>query len=427
MAVDRRVDSPARGRTDRRGAVDRDLVVRRRAIERARSELPIGDFRAPVSPIVSPAVRASWRRCAPTLDTEREAAPVDPADEARERWEASPIRRAVPGLVGQLETTATGGDLIALVTDAQGRVLWQWTPPWLRSRAESVGLMPGGIWNESSAGTNGIGLALAADMPVAVFATEHWLAPFRDWVCYAAPIHATDGTQIGVLDLSTEWDHANPLGLTTVAAMARLVEHDLHAFEHERAPALGGPVLHLGLLGRPHASLGDIPLGLSLRQFEILAILAVVGTASLDQLHALLYGDRPVTATTLKAEISHLRRVLGGHIASRPYRLTVPCRADAVRLIERLEVGDVDGAGGLYAGQLLPASDAPLVVERRHHIDVALRTALLRDGSTAALLRYAEVHPHDVEVLERAVSAAEPSDLLLPAAVARLSAGELSA
>ena len=85
-------------------------------------------------------------------------------------------------------------------------------------------------------------------------------------------------------------------------------------------------------------------------------------------------------------------------------------------------MGDVDGAGELYNGQLLPASDAPLVVERRHHIDVALRTALLRDGSAAALLRYAEVHPFDIEVLEQAVASARPHDLLLPTAVARLAA-----
>ncbi|HYZ97254.1 MAG TPA: hypothetical protein VE575_00805, partial [Acidimicrobiales bacterium] len=75
-------------------------------------------------------------------------------------------------------------------------------------------------------------------------------------------------------------------------------------------------------------------------------------------------------------------------------------------------------------GQLLPASDAPLVVERRHHIDVALRTALLRDGSTASLLRYAEVHPYDIEILERAVAAAPPHDVLLPAAVGRLAASQ---
>ena len=56
------------------------------------------------------------------------------------------------------------------------------------------------------------------------------------------------------------------------------------------------------------------------------------------------------------------------------------------------------------------------------YIDVALRTALLRDGSAAALLRYAEVHPFDVEILEQAVASARPSELLLPTAVARLAA-----
>ena len=76
-------------------------------------------------------------------------------------------------------------------------------------------------------GTNGIGLALAADRPASVFATEHWVDPVHDWVCYAAPIHAPDGTQVGAIDLSTTWKHANPLALSTVASMARLVEHEL--------------------------------------------------------------------------------------------------------------------------------------------------------------------------------------------------------
>jgi hypothetical protein len=413
-----------------RGAVDRDLVQRRRAIERARGEPPGASEGAhsgpppgpPGRPIVSPVIRASWRRCAHELDTERESAPVEPADEARERWEASPIRRAVPSLAGQLETLASNGDLIVSVNDPYGRLMWGWTPQWLRRGAERIGLVPGGVWNEATTGTNGVATALAADLGVSVFATEHWLTRFRDWVCYAAPVHASDGSQVGALNLATKWDHANPLGLTTVTAMARVVEHELRAVEREWATARGGPVLQLRLLGRGRATLGDIPLALSLRQLEIVTILAVVGAATLDELHALMYGDRPVAATTLKAEVSRVRRVLGGHIASRPYRLTVPCRVDALRLLERLDVGDVDGAGELYHGQLLPASDAPLVIERRHHIDVALRTALLRDGSTAALLRYAEVHPSDVEVLEQAVASARPSELLLPTAVARLAA-----
>ena len=307
------------------------------------------------------------------------------------RWDDSVLRRAVPGLADQLDQTATTGDVIALITDADGRVLWQSTPLWLRRGAERIGLVPGGLWHEASMGTNGIGLALAADRPASVFSTEHWVDPVRDWVCYAAPIHAPDGTQVGAIDLSTKWKHANPLALSTVASMARLVEHELRNGPHLFGPA--APALDVRVLGEAAATLGGVPLHLTLRQFEILTILAVNGGATLGELHALLYGDRPVAPTTLKAEISHLRRALDGRLASRPYRLDLPFRIDANELPERLERGDVDGAARLYAGQLLPASEAPFVVELRHELDVALRTALLRAGTTAAVMRFTDRAP----------------------------------
>jgi hypothetical protein len=79
-------------------------------------------------------------------------------------------------------------------------------------------------------------------------------------------------------------------------------------------------------------------------------------------------------------------------------------------LLRRLDDGDLAGAVALDRGQVLPRSDAPLVVDRRHHCDVALRTALLRRGTTAQLLAFADVHPEDVEVLERAVRRAAADD-----------------
>jgi hypothetical protein len=161
-------------------------------------------------------------------------------------------------------------------------------------------------------------------------------------------------------------------------------------------------------------------LALTRRQLELVVTLAVVGTATLDELHGLLFGDRPVTTTTLRAEISHTRRLRGGGIGSRPYRLTVPSHVDAIDVLDRLDRGDLAGALERYAGPLLPSSEAPLIVERRYHLDVALRTAVLRGGTTAQLLRFAEVHPADVEILERAVAAAGPDDPRLPAATAAL-------
>jgi hypothetical protein len=390
-----------------------DLVLRRRAIEHAKADIWSDDREGEVDPVV----RASWRRCAPRVADSIAAAPVGPEDDARDRWNESILRRSVPGLVEQLTQTSTSGDLIALVTDAEGRVLWQSTPIWLRHGAERIGLQPGGVWHEHTSGTNGVGLALAADRPVTVFATEHWLNPVQDWVCYAAPVHGPDGSQVGAIDLSTTWRHANPLALATVASMARVVEHELR---HQASPGLVRPGLDLRLLGETVASLDGVPLRLTLRQLEILAVLGVRGTATLAELHAWLYGDRPVAVATLKAEISHLRRALGGQLTSRPYRLTMPTRVDAVQLLERLDAGDVEGAARLYRGQLLPGSEAPFVGEHRHHLDVALRTALLRQGSAAGALRYTAVHPYDVEVLEHAQRAAPVDDPLVPALTARL-------
>jgi transcriptional regulator of acetoin/glycerol metabolism len=400
--------------------VNRDLVLRREAIETAKENL----WMPARSEGVDPVVRASWQRCAPGLETSITSAPVDPAEDTRERWDECLIRRAVPGLVAQLEQAAVSGDLIACITDADGRVLWQWTPRWLRPGADRIGLTPGGIWHEGSSGTNGIGLALAADRPVTVFATEHWLTPVSDWVCYGAPVHGRDGTQLGVIDLSTSWKRANPLALITVASMARLIEHELRTLD--RSPAeLAEPELDLRVMGDPVARLDGRSLHLTQRQYEILTILALTGGATLDALHARLYGDRPVSLATLKVEMSHLRRALEGHLTSRPYRLTLPVQVDAIELEKRLGVGDVDGAARLYAGQLLPASEAPLLVEQRHHIDVALRTALLRGGTPSSILRFCAVHPHDVEVLRWALQVAGPDDPLVPAVSARLAVAAL--
>jgi transcriptional regulator of acetoin/glycerol metabolism len=395
----------------------RDIALRFEAIEAAKTQ----ESQPAATSLVDPVVLASWQRCAP-VDAARPGAPVDPSDATRERWEESPIRRAVPGLITQFQQAAASSDLAACVSDGDGRVLWQQVPRWLRAGADRIGFTPGGLWHEQTSGTNGVGTALAADRPVTVFATEHWLELVNDWVCYGAPVRAADGTSLGVISLSTSWRRANPLGLTTVATMARLIEIELRAQAVPMAPQLD-----LRLLGEPVALLDGQPLRLTQRQFEILAILAMSESTTLGLLHTRLYGDRSVLLGTLKSELSRLRRMLRGHLRSRPYRLTLATRVDAVELQERLDVGDVEGATRLYAGQLLPNSEAPFLIEQRHQLDVAVRTALLRDASTSGALRYAMVHPYDTQVLEYARQHAAPDDPLVPGLTARLAVAAILA
>jgi hypothetical protein len=388
--------------------VEQGLFERRVAIDRERA----GD----VSPgsVVTDTIRASWSRCQDLFGGHWSNVPVGD-DSIDERWIESPIRQLAPHLVTQLASAGRDAGMLTIVTDPAGQVLWDDTPADLRRPAHGVGLIPGGRWDEPVAGTNGIGMALVTGRPSVVFATEHWCTPVRDWVCYSAPVRTNDGTVAGVIDLSTTWDRANPLALGTIGAMARLIELELAAV----APR-GAPGLAVHALGRGRVMLDGLPVALGPRQIELLVVLAVIGTATLDELHGLLFGDRPISMATLRAEISHTRAALGGAIASRPYRLTVPVHVDALEMLDRLRRGDLDGAVASYDGQLLPTSDAPLIVERRYHLDVALRTALLISGNTRQLLAFAAVHPSDVEVLHRALAVAAPGDPDLPAAVAAL-------
>jgi len=284
---------------------------------------------------VPPGLRAeivtSWDRSAARVPLALSEAPVDDPDGVRQEWEGSPLQVAVSRLEGELRAAAEDGDLAVAVSDPGARILWGRQGLSMRRRAEGVNFVPGGRWDEHSVGTNALDLALRVDRAVTVNSAEHFSPCVHDWTCWAAPIHdPATGEQLGVVDLSTTWDKNTALGSTAVSAFARLLEQALPKRQTDpmstMAPAPRGP-LELRLLGRGEARLDGLPLLVTPRQMEILALLALHPDGlRLDGVHANLYGDRPVSLVTVKAEISRLRTVLGGAVASRPYRLAVPVR-----------------------------------------------------------------------------------------------------
>jgi len=388
----------------------RDLQERRRRLEAARSTF---DGAHPDTGDLDPGVGDSWRRCADALPVAHTASVG--LEDPDATWSASAIRRAASDIVDELGRLAISEDYVAAITDGAGHIIWSAAGRSMTKLAEQVNFVRGANWQEAEAGTNAPGLALHTGRPATVFATEHWCEAVQDWVCYAAPVRAPSGNLLGVLDLSAIWRRASPLALTTVTAMSRLVEQQLIASPWAQSD------LRLSVLGHPHVEVNGQPVRVSQRQLEILTILAVRGEARAEELHDLLYGDRPVSGTTLKSEISHLRQLLGGAIDSRPYRLTLTVDADVVDALAALRVGDTEGALRLYNGQLLPTSESPFLTELRHHLDVSLRSALLHGGQPDQLLRFADVHPFDLEVLEQARSVTPLGHPLHSDLIARLS------
>lgn len=182
--------------------------------------------------------------------------------------------------------------------------------------------------------------------------------------------------------------------------------------------------LNLTLLGndQPAAQAGDVHVQLSLRHAEILALLALNPPGlTAEQLSFHLYGDHG-NPVTIRAEIHRLRAQLGGAIAAKPYRLTVPVEADFLELRRLLTAGSPAALARAYPGPLLPRSESPEIRRERDELEVQVRARLLLHGSPDDLWTYAQTSNGrtDFQILERVATALPPADHRAAAARTRL-------
>ncbi|KNE82540.1 MULTISPECIES: helix-turn-helix domain-containing protein [Streptomyces] len=367
-------------------------------------------------------VTESWARSLTSVDPARDSAPVTDGGAVHHRWTGSPLRRPVNDLADELRSVADDAGFVTAIADESGTILWTCGGQTMRRRAERVNFAPGGRWDEQAMGTNALSLALRTDRPSTVFSAEHLVTALHGWVCYCAPIHGPDGSVLGVLDLSTTWDRSHPLAMSTVRGLVSAIEVGLRTTEPPRQqPGADLPRVHLTCMGEEKAVREGVSLPLRPRQLEILTLLALEPDGfSPERLRAALYGDRPVTASTFKAEISHLRRALGGGVATRRYALTAPVSCDAVDVQRALEHTDTETALRLYRGPLLPRSEAPGIEEWRTRLEVAVREAVLASTRPEHALRYGERAPYDAEVHEHALRLIGPGDARRALAAGRL-------
>ncbi|ROO89212.1 hypothetical protein EDD29_6899 [Actinocorallia herbida] len=384
--------------------MDEKLGVRREALRREWSRWLAGRG----SPGVRAEIGASWRRSIRAVDPALGCAPLA----AEADWARSPLRAPVEAVSGELRAVAEDAGFVAAVTDERGTILWTCGGAVMSRRAGAVNFAQGGRWDEASMGTNALALALETGVPSSVFSAEHLVEALHGWVCYCAPLHGPDGAVLGVLDISSTWDRSHPLGLPTVRGLAAAIEG--------RLGKAAGSGWRLRCLGAASLRRDGVSVAIRPRQVEILALLALEGRAlPPERLHDSLYGERRVSAVTLRAEVSHLRRVMAGALSTRAYALAGQVSCDAAEVLAHLHAGRLTEALDGYGGPLLPLSEAPGVVRWRDHIEVALREAVLADPRPEPALAYGAHHPEDLAVHEHAAALLPSADPRHAVAVAR--------
>lgn len=353
-----------------------------------------------------PALRAivadSWLRSAAAgVDADSALPPVALVDsELTEYREQHPLAAAVPVLTEVLGQAAADIHAVLAIGDAAGRLLWvSGAAPQLR-RAERINFVEGSAWDEAHAGTNAPGTAVRLDTAVTIHAAEHYNRQVHAWSCAAAPIHdPLTARLIGVVDLTGGQEVAAPQSIALVRTAARLAEAEL-AWQRTGGgrlwqPAAAAPsrVMHLTGLGRPDLRLSadGRTQRLSLRHSEFLVALALAPEGlSGEQLQDRVYPDG-ASSSTVRAELNRLRALLGEHaLQSRPYRLIGQVSSDWAAVTAELAAGRLADAVRNYAGPLLPASEAPVVVELRERIAFDLRDALLTSGAPELLLAWTQ-------------------------------------
>jgi GAF domain len=218
--------------------------------------------------IVRNVIADSWDRSKQAgVDAASPGAPlVFEPDAASDRWDVHPLSR----MTGVLESVL--GDLlydarhIAVVSDADGCLLWSAGHPDVLRASEEIEFTPGHGWSEAAAGTNAVGTALAANHAVQVFSAEHYRCEVHPWQCSAAPVHDPEtGEMLGAIDVTGSYQTAHPHNLALVGLAAKLVEQQLHremlerdnrilALFAEHTARHGGPAAALSPSGRVLAS-----------------------------------------------------------------------------------------------------------------------------------------------------------------------------
>jgi transcriptional regulator of acetoin/glycerol metabolism len=372
-------------------------------------------------------VLASWQRslAAGVVPDANGSAVVLGEDELEERRARSPLAPAVDAIFDTIANLDGNARHVVAVADADANLLWVRGEPQAVELAREMRFQEGASWAESAAGTNAVGTAVALDHAVQIFSAEHLIAAVHRWTCSAAPIHdPLTGELIGVVDLTADLRTAHPHTLSLAAMAAHAAEakllHDARkrlersrrvrarAVPSDAAVAAATPsaaasghspspsrqTLSLRLLGhRPLATLPDGGSEHGLRSLELLTVLAMHPEGlTAEQLALALFGEHGKTVT-VRAQVHRVRARLGESLVeTQPYRLAAPVVSDLAQVQRRLAAGDPSAALDHYTGVLLPASDAPAIVEARDLLDETVRRSVLTTADAGLLMRWL-AHP----------------------------------
>ena len=295
------------------------------------------------SPII-----ASWQRCMSMyqLTPEQKRSPLRLTDYefqmARER-SAQLIVEASDELDRLFLTIGKAGCCL-LLTDSKGVALDRRGAGSEEKDFRNLGLWTGAVWSEASAGTNGIGTAIADERSVSIYRDQHFLSSNIKLSCTSAPIRDHRGQLTAALDISTCRDDVNEaaLAILTQAVRDAALRIETNLF---RSAFRGSRIVMVPCGGNPTAALlavdkDDLILGATRAARMALKLDDALIQAGIPASDALHEEGRDSGADLMEAERAALRRVLSrnnGNVSQAAQHLGIS-RATLHRKMKKLSL-----------------------------------------------------------------------------------------
>ncbi|WP_206810984.1 sigma-54-dependent Fis family transcriptional regulator [Paradesulfitobacterium ferrireducens] len=183
-------------------------------------------------------ISRSWQRSRDFRVSHEKVSTNDllPANLLQERYaQNEDLVRASKNVLPLMFNFLQGQNYLVLLSDDSGYVLETLGDPPFLTKAQTVHLSPGANWREEVKGTNAIGTALTENIPLKVLGSEHYVRENHFLACWAAPIHDSQGKQLGVLDISGVASKAEERLLDIVIMGTRMIEYNLRLLELEHS------------------------------------------------------------------------------------------------------------------------------------------------------------------------------------------------
>ncbi|MDZ7736856.1 MAG: sigma-54-dependent Fis family transcriptional regulator [Gammaproteobacteria bacterium] len=177
------------------------------------------------------------------LDPRAERAPTVLSSEEIEAWLArEDLGRAARPVLDDLARTVEETQHVIVLGDAEGRILYSVGHRQIQNDLERINFRPGGGWQESVVGPNGVGTPLALKQPEVVLGSEHYCQGWQPWVCYGAPIFNPLNREqpLGAIDITGPVSNISREAMVLAVSVAQTVQSALAVGLYQRREILRG-------------------------------------------------------------------------------------------------------------------------------------------------------------------------------------------